>query len=151
MANFQSILDQSPAGVKAPRALPQGTYHVLCEGRPTYREVGEDKLPTFSLRLKILGARDDVDQEELAHFVDGIQGKTLFHTVWLAGNDMDRVKFDAKQCLNAFGVDTEDQTKSYGQLFEEMAGRQALANVRKVVDKRTNADFVNDIRGFAAL
>lgn len=148
MSNFTDVLNLNLDDIQKPAVLPAGTYLALCEGEPQRKTVGKEDRPVASIRVKIIAPGDDIHPGDLAELPDGVNGRVLFYTLWLSGDDMAKVKWDIKNTLQNIGVDTEG--KSGAQALAEVAGKQCYVTVTRRVNRETG-EFVNDIRSFARL
>lgn len=148
MSNFTDVLNLNLDDISKPAVLPAGTYLALCEGEPQRKTVGKEDRPVASIRVKIVAPGDDIHPSDLAELPDGVNGRVLFYTLWLSGDDMAKVKWDIKNALENIGVDTSG--KSIAQALAEVGGKQCYVTVTRRVNKETG-DFVNDIRSFARL
>lgn len=146
MTNFEDILNSSLETVEKPRPLPAGTYIGFLEGLPNIDRVGQNKTLMARFRFKITAPGEDIDMDELPP--GGCQGKTLFYTLWLQGDDKERTAWEVKRFFTEMmGMDTAN--KSVSQLLNETTGRQLVANVVLRSTKSDTPELVNDIRSFA--
>ena len=71
MANFQDILNKPIDDIKAPSALPTGTYLCLIDGQPEHGPVGKKETPAAIFNFKPMQAMTDVDPQLLQTALDG--------------------------------------------------------------------------------
>lgn len=154
MADFTEILGKKATDVEKPRPKPVGTYLAAIHGMPKQKTVAvqgeERKILSFS--CKLMAARDDVDQDELA---DPKVGEV---TTWPSFNrDIWIDTPEGEFALRKFLTDTlgiEPGNKSLGEMVAEAPGKQLLVTLRHrpYTDKNTNeAEIATEIGSTAAV
>ena len=124
-ANFGAILDKAPADIKAPEALPVGSYLCVVQGLPRY-DKSTKKLTEFAeYTLIIQQAMDDVDPADLKAVEGGVKGKTIKATYYLTDTAAYRLKEFFEHC----GLDVEN-AESLRQLMDEPNGCQVIAYMK---------------------
>lgn len=118
MASFQDILNKKADEVERPKPLPAGTYTGVVSGLPEFGEVGQNKTPVANLKIKILDAGDDVDQDALNEVKDW-RGKEVRHSLFLTEDAAWRVKQFLEDHLGLNG-----HGKTLAELFNDAPGQQ---------------------------
>lgn len=118
MASFQDILNKKADEVEKPKPLPPGTYLGVVSGLPEFGEIGQNKTPVANLKIKLLSAGEDVDQDALKE-INGWQGKEIRHRLFLTEDAAWRVKQFLEEHLGLDGAG-----KSLGELFNDAPGQQ---------------------------
>lgn len=66
MASFEEILTKPASEIKAPDALPVGTYHCIVEGPPEQGKSSQKGTDYLEFKFKIMSPMDDVNAAEAA-------------------------------------------------------------------------------------
>lgn len=124
MANFQDILNKPIDDIKAPQALPTGTYLCIVDGQPELGPVGKKETPAAIFNFKPVQPQDDVDPQLLANALDGssLTDKKIRYTVWLTEDSAFRAKQFLKDHLGINGA-------SLSEMFPQAMGKQVLVNI----------------------
>jgi hypothetical protein len=69
--SFQEILAMRMSEIKAPQALPTGTYLMLVDGQPVFDKAGANQTDCVDFSFKPLQAQDDVDTKQLTEVLNG--------------------------------------------------------------------------------
>lgn len=131
MASFADILNKKVDEVERPKPLPAGTYLGIVEGLPDIGTIGQNNTPKADIKIKLLQAEDDVDQDALKELGDRFPGISLRHRLFLTEDSAWRVKQFLEDHLGLDGTG-----KTLGELFNEAAGNQ----VKVVVKHRPSQD-----------
>lgn len=142
-ANFGAILDKAPTDIKAPTALPVGTYLTVVQGLPRYDKSTKKGTEYAEYTLSILQAGEDVDPDELAAVEGGVAGKTIKATFYLTDNSLWRLKEFFEHC----GLDVE-KADSLRELMDQPQGQQVLAYMKH---ESSTSDDGKTTRVFARL
>lgn len=81
MTNFASILDESPDEVKAPAALPIGTYIGVVQAPIRVDKSAKKGTEFTEFTIRLIEAGEDVDQEALAE-IGGLEDRTVKATFY---------------------------------------------------------------------
>lgn len=87
--NFGSLLDDAPDHVDRPKSLPAGSYEAVI-GRWEEGKSARKGTPFVKFSLRITGALDDVDEEEL-EAAGGAEGKSTSVTFYLTPESVYRL------------------------------------------------------------
>lgn len=99
MPNFADILDTPMDAVKPPPLLPEGTYHTVIAGLPESGFSSQKQTPQFTFVHRIVGALDDVDEQELADaFPEGVQGKEIENVLYVTEKSLFMMTDMLKNC-----------------------------------------------------
>lgn len=122
--NFQSVLNTKADAIEKPKPYPVGTYLCVVDGPVEFTTIGQKQTDAAILQLKIIQPGPDVDMAAVAE-AGGVAGKRLRHTIFLTADSAWR----AKQFLVEH-LGLEAGTKSLGELFAEVPGRQVMVTVK---------------------
>ena len=136
MVDLKSLLSKPMDEVKAPKSLPQGTYHALVKAQ-SFGESKAKKTPYCRYEFAIQGAGDDVDHS-LLEGVD-LSTKTLRYDFYLTENS----EFMLKQFLEAVGIKT--QGRSLGECIPEAIGMAVMLDVTIRYDEKDMTRSYNDV------
>lgn len=144
MTNFASILDESPDEVKAPPALPAGTYLAVVQGPVEYGKSDKKGTEYSGFAFRIVSAEDDVNSDDLAA-IGGCEGKIVKRKYWHTEDSifmLDQFHSDCgidlkvpasrrarnEECINAsVGVVIKHRSSDDGsRIFAEVARTLAL-------------------------
>lgn len=132
MPNFASILDTPASDVKPPPLIPAGTYHTVIVGLPESGQSSQKQTDFFKFTHRIVGALEDVDQDELAEaFPEGIAGKTIDNTLYLTEKSLFMLTDMLKNC----GIDFEG-----GKTVRAAIDETPNAEVGIVINHRPSQD-----------
>ena len=118
--NFKDLLSTKLDDVKAPSALPEGTYH----GSITSFEYGDNnknKTPYVRFALKFHSASDDVDPKDLADI--DLSSRKLSTDFYLTPD----ARWRLKEFLVSLGLKTDGS--SFDELIPEAVGGSVIAYV----------------------
>ena len=124
MANFSDILNKPIDDIKAPSALPTGTYLCLIDGQPELGPVGKKETPAAIFNFKPMQAMTDVDPQLLQTALDGssLADKKIRFTLWLTDDAAHRAK---TFLIEHLGI----PKASLGEMFPQAMGRQVLVSI----------------------
>lgn len=124
MANFQDILNKPIDDIKAPSALPTGTYLCIIDGPAEIGPIGKKETPAAVINFKPVQPQADVDQQLLQTALDGssLTDKKIRFTLWLT----DDSAYRAKQFLIDHLAIPKD---SLGVMLSNVQGKQVLVNI----------------------
>jgi hypothetical protein len=122
--NFQSILDEAPSEVDRPKPLPTGTYLTTVQGPVVYDKSSRKQTPYVQFTLRVIGAMDDVDAEELNE-MGGFEGKTIRATFYTTEDAIYRLDEFHEHC----GIDLTDG-HSRRTRNDEVINSHVLASIR---------------------
>lgn len=144
MPDFNAILNTSADEVKAPVALPMGTYLMQIISHEI-DEIGQKKTPGVRYKLKVIDAQDDVDQKELEG-VPNWREREINHIFWLSADAQYRLKETAEKVFNI-----KTAGKLLGEIIEELVGQQALVSLTTRIAEQQGIERVyNEVAGLAA-
>lgn len=129
--NFKELLSVNLDDVKAPVALPEGTYH----GAITAFEYGDNnknKTPYVRFTLKFHSAGEDVTPEDLADI--DLSSRKMTTNFYLTPDS----RYRLKDFLVSLGMNTEGM--SFDELIPEAVGQSVIA----YVTQRFNPEAPND-------
>lgn len=125
--NFASVLDRPADEIKRPPPIPMGTYLAVVDGVPTNREVGEEKVPAWEFKLKLIQPQPDVDPEELARS-GGITNRSINNLLFERGIGRmtdEQAAWNFKRFLTEH-LKIESEGKTMRQMMAEAPGRQVM-------------------------
>ncbi len=147
MASFQDILDKPSDQIKAPEALPVGSYLCIVNGPGEFVKIGKNNTDALKVTFKPLQAQPDVDQERLSEVLDGssLPDKSINTNFFITDAAVYRLK---DFIIGALGVDEGNPPRKLRELIGEIQGKQVLVNVghRPSDDGKT---VYMDIKGYA--
>lgn len=118
--NFKELLSTKADDVKAPAALPEGTYHGNIASFE-YGDNNKNKTPYVRFGLKFHSASDDVDQKDLAEI--DLSARKMSTDFYLTPDAI----FRLKDFLISLGMKTEGM--SFDELIPEAVGQSVIAYV----------------------
>lgn len=145
MADFRELLELKTDEVKAPVALPEGTYHGTISSFE-YGDNNKNKTPYVRFSIRLHGAGDDVAPEALEG-VD-LAARRLTSDFYLTPDAMYRLK----DFLGSLGLEIE------GVAFGELIPNTINAEVSVYIKQRVNVqnpteparNFIDRLKGAAA-
>jgi hypothetical protein len=137
--SFTEILDMQAKNVKAPQALPMGTYLCIVEGVPIIGTAGEKGTDCVTFSFKPLQVQDDVDQKQLAEVLNGdaLPDRRITHRMFVTNKSKHRLK---KFLVDDLGLDENNSLK---QLISEAPSRQVLVKLTHQPSKDGSAVYEN--------
>jgi hypothetical protein len=129
MANLTDILNRPATDFNFPPPAPEGGYHCVVAGLPEEVESSEKKTPGYKFTLNMIGAMDDVDDDELKEF-GGFEGKSLKVTFWIS-QDPDKEEVTVamlREFLEKCGIEADG--KSVMGMIEEAPNTEVIAFVK---------------------
>ena len=117
---FKVLLAVNLDDVKAPLALPEGTYHGNIASFE-YGDNNKNKTPYVRFSLKFHSASDDVDPKDLADI--DLSARKLSTDFYLTPD----ARFRLKDFLESLGLKTSGST--FDELIPEAVGQSVLAYV----------------------
>lgn len=123
--NFGSILDKAPSDVKAPEALPVGSYLCTVMGLPRYDKSTKKGTEFVEYNLVIQDVGEDVDEEDAKAVDGGLRGKSIKATYYLTDTALYRLKEFLEHC----GLDVE-HAESMRELVDQAQGQQVIAYLK---------------------
>jgi hypothetical protein len=118
--NFKDLLSVNLDEVKAPLALPEGTYHGTIASFE-YGDNNKNKTPYVRFGLKFHSASDDVDPKDLAEI--DLSTRKMSTDFYLTPD----ARFRLKDFLVSLGLKTEGM--SFDELIPEAVGQSVIAYV----------------------
>ena len=130
MTTFTDILSKPSTEVERPKIVPRGTYVGIVQGQ--FKEFQAKSGTTgIEFSVALLQPHSDIDQNEFAAaFPNGLNGRTVRHTVWV-GEDGG---FYLKEFLTkTLGL---EEGPSIGELLAQAPGRQLLVTMKHIPSTR---------------
>ncbi|HEX4919752.1 MAG TPA: hypothetical protein VFV92_03330 [Candidatus Bathyarchaeia archaeon] len=123
-ATFQDILNKPIDDIKAPVALPMGTYLGIIDGQPEQTKIGKNETPAIIFQIKPVQAGKDVDQTALLETLNGsaLQDKKIRHTMFVTPDSAYRLK---EFLVEHLGIDA----KPIIQMLPEAMGKQVFVTL----------------------
>jgi len=118
--NFKDLLSTKLDDVKAPSALPEGTYHGTISSFE-YGDNNKNKTPYVRFALKFHSTSDDVDPKDLADI--DLASRKLSTDFYLTPD----ARWRLKEFLVSLGLKTDGG--SFDELIPEAVGQSVLAYV----------------------
>lgn len=151
MPDFTEILSKPAEEVQKPKPRPSGTYQGAIAGMPEQRTVNtkDGEKAVIAFKVKMVGARDDVDQDALSEQDDISSWPPMSHDIWV---DNEQGVYNLTKFLSeVLGIDKSGKT--LGQMCAEAPGKQALFTVahEPYTSKDGQPEIGVRIRGTAAL
>lgn len=147
MPDFNSILNKKTEDVVKPKPRPIGTYLAVLQGIPTQREAGDEKMEVMRHKVKLIAAKDDVNQDQLAEHPPCTEWAP-FNYDWFVNSDGGQHAWK-EWMVNVLGIESE--SKTLGQMAAETPGRQLLVKLkhRPFVNKQNEAETATEIESSA--
>jgi hypothetical protein len=152
MSNFMEVLNKRVDEVEKPKPRPVGSYVASIAGLPKTKDVktkdGDREVLSFS--CKLLMAREDVDQEQLADHGDISAWPPMSKDFW----DGPEALWQITQFLTkVLVIDDDGGSKTVSELVAESPGKQFIVTLghRPYVDKQGEPAIQTEIAGVAAL
>lgn len=125
--SFSSILDKTVDSVDKPKPIPVGTYLGLVDGIPRFDKSTVRKTDFVEFNVKLLQAKEDVDQSALADVLGGkvLQDKSMRRTFYLTEDAVWRLDDFLFNHLDGIPLGT-----SRKQAISMAPGKQVLLSVR---------------------
>lgn len=118
--NFKDLLTVNLDEVKAPSALPEGTYHGNIASFE-YGDNNKNRTPYVRFSLKFHSASDDVDPKDLADI--DLSARKMSTDFYLTPD----ARFRLKDFLESLGLKTSGST--FDELIPEAVGQSVIAYV----------------------
>lgn len=118
--NFKDLLSTKLDDVKAPSALPEGTYHGNISSFE-YGDNNKNKTPYVRFALKFTHTSDDVDEKDLADI--DLSSRKLSTDFYLTPD----ARWRLKEFLVSLGLKTDGS--SFDELIPEVVGQSVIAYV----------------------
>jgi len=136
MVDFSSLLSAPLDEVKAPKPLPEGTYHgtVLTH---TYGHSSQKQTPYVQFTFSVQSAGEDVDADEIKGI--DLSRKQLRTTFYIS----DAATFRLKKFLVSCGISTDGRT--LGECVPETVGAQVLMAVTQRSNPKNPDEPFNDV------
>lgn len=148
--NFDNILDAPVTEIERPKAKPVGTYMAAVQGLPVLRDLNLKDgtvAKVAGFKLKLVSAREDVDQEQLAEAGDVSSWPIQTHDFF----------YSTEQGAYAMRQFLEVTLGCEGATLKEMmgnsAGKMCLVTLTQepYTDKNGEPQITNRIKGVAKL
>ena len=122
--SFQDILSKPADYIKAPVALPVGTYLALVDGQPEFAKVGQNNTDCVNFNLKPIQPQGDVDQKQLLEALNGqsLQDKKIRHRLFVTPDSAWRLKQFLAEHL---GI----PVTNLGAMIPEAMGKQVMVTL----------------------
>lgn len=122
--SFQEILDMPADEIRAPQALPTGTYLGIIEGQPEFTKVGQKQTDAIDFNIKPLQAQADVDAKQLAESLDGtaLSDKKIRYRVFVTNDSKHRL-------LKFLRDDLGIPVTNFRQMIPEAMGKQIIVKL----------------------
>lgn len=122
--SFTDILDMPADDIKAPQALPVGTYLGIVDGQPEFTKVGQKQTDAVDFNIKPLQAQQDVDQKQLAESLDGstLPDKKIRYRVFVTPDSKHRL-------LKFLKDDLGIPVSTLRQMIPEAMGKQVMVKL----------------------
>ena len=122
--SFKDILDMPVDEIKEPVAPPVGTYLTLVDGQPEYAKVGQNQTDCVNFKLKLIQAQGDVDQKQLAQYLNGgpLSEKSIRHRLFITNESKHRLK---RFLVDDLGI----EPSNFRQMVPEAMGKQVMAKI----------------------
>lgn len=138
MVDLKSLLSKPMDEVKAPKALPAGTYTAVVKSQE-FGKSPRKKTPFCRYNFAITAAGDDVDHDLLSG-VD-LSTKSVRYDFYLTENS----EFMLKNFLEGLGIKT--QGRSMGECIPEAIGNEVVVDVTCRYDEKDSSKVYNDVTG----
>ena len=135
--NFQSVLDTPSDEIdRTVKQLPVGSYLAVVSGQPEYGKSSQKQTEQVDFSMKILEARDDVDEDALEEYLtkaDGTVKKlsdcTIKNRFYITENSMFRL-MNFLDHLDGVKPGQKGPKDSPRQRISEATGKQCILSVR---------------------
>ena len=128
MASFEEILNLPASAIKAPEALPVGTYHAMIDGPLAPGKSAKKQTDLFTVKFKILDAMDDVDSNAAAE--QQVKGKIITSDYYVTEDAVWRLRELLVDHLGIEPKNASGQEKKLKELIAEAPGQQVLVNLK---------------------
>ena len=137
MVDLKSLLNKPMDDIKAPVALPEGTYYGVIKSQE-FGESSKKKTPFCRYTFSLHSAGDDVDQSELQSI--DLSTKSLRTDFYIT----EASEFMLKDFLESCGIKTTG--RSLGECIPEAIGQEVKLAVTKRFDERDPSKAFNDVQ-----
>lgn len=121
-STFGDILSRPATDFEAPPPIPVGEYVATVQGLPEYGQSTKKKTPQITFFLKLIEARDTVDEKELED-AGGLPERPMKYTLYATEDASYRIRQFCEHC----GIEVSG--KSLQEAIEETPGCQLLVSV----------------------
>jgi hypothetical protein len=123
MPSFEDILNMPASEIKAPEALPVGTYHCLIDGPPTPGKSSQKQTDFLQFKFRILSAQQDVDAAKAVE--QQVVGKNFTNDFYITEDAVWRLKEFLSDHL---GIEAANGA-SLKELISQAPGKQVLVKL----------------------
>ena len=136
--SFTSVLDLPSSEVeRTAKQLPMGSYLAVVQGQPTIDKSSKKQTEFSAYTMKILEAKDDVSEDDLAEFLTNLDGSkrrltdcTIKAVFYHTDASIGRLATFLDHLDGLSPDEAADVTESLRQRMAEVAGKQCIIHVK---------------------
>ncbi len=137
MTDFGTMLQQRIEDTEKPKPLPVGPYNAIIQKFETGNTKSEKKTPYVRFTLRMLSAREGVDQEQLQKVGDYSE-RTFRYDFYTTPDAMWRFRDFLEKVLK---LDCSGG-RSYAQVLPETQGKVFVAHIKQSPSSKPNDDSI---------
>jgi hypothetical protein len=134
--SFQEVLDKRSADIKPLPPIPQGEYHAVVKGHPSFNPVGANQTPAVNFTLTGFRPYSHIEPAALAECGD-LAERELTLTLFLT----DAALLRLKRFLDHLGIDEGDRTLR--ERIADAPNRAVIVTITHTMSKTSNQIFAN--------